>query len=37
MYGKDILRGIWKVLLEIPHNTFSPYIDRCVLYLDMKI
>ena len=37
MYGYDILCGISKVPFEIPHKISNPYIERCAIYLDVKI
>ena len=37
MHGRDILCGISKVSLEIPHKISYSYIQRCAFYLDVKI
>ena len=37
MYGKDSLCGISKVTFEIPHKVSYPYIERHVLYSEVKI
>ena len=36
MYGSDILRGISKVPLEIPHKISDPYIERYDFYTTSK-
>ena len=37
MYGEYILCGISKVSFEITHKISSPYIERRVFHLDIKI
>ena len=37
MYGQDILCGILKGNFDIPHKISYPYIERCALYLHVKI
>ena len=34
MYGQDILSGMSKAPLEIPHKLSYPLIEKCVLYFE---
>ena len=36
MYGKDILCGISKEPIEIPHRASYPYIERYNFYTKLK-
>ena len=37
MYEWDILYGISKVSIEIPHKVSYPYIERCSFYSQAEI